>query len=84
MSWKFSWNLTPLFGIYSAAFLLAYVIGMFAAAKVLRTKLGKFSGFAGGALSLVIFLFSGWYMAVPLAVAAIFIISHRKEFFTCR
>ena len=79
-SWAFSIDLNPLLSIPSATFLLVYVIGMFSAAKVLPTRTGRAAGFLGGLLSLFVFLMSGWYMALPLAVTLFFVIRYRKDF----
>ena len=79
-SWAFSIDLNPLLSIPSATFLLVYVIGMFSAAKVLPTRTGRAAGFLGGLLSLFVFLMSGWYMVLPLAVTLFFVIRYRKDF----
>ena len=82
-SWAFSIDLNPLLSIPSATFLLVYVIGMFSAAKVLPTRAGRAAGFLGGLLSLFVFLMSGWYMVLPLAVTAFFLIRYRRDFSNC-
>lgn len=80
LSWFLKWDLKPLLGIPSATFLLVYTIGMLSAAKVLPTKSGRRCGLVSGVLSLGVFVFSGWYMLFPLAVAAYFLIRYRSEF----
>ena len=80
VSWAFSLDLNPLLSIPSATFLLVYVIGMFSAAKVLPTRTGRAAGFLGGLLSLLVFFMSGWYVTLPLAVTAFFVIRYRKDF----
>lgn len=81
MSWYFSWDLKPLIGIPSTTFLFVYSVGMASAARILPTKAGKFSGVLSAVLSGAVFLFSGWYILVPLAITLIFIFIYRNDFF---
>lgn len=71
LSWRFSWELKALLSIPSTTFLMVYIISMVAAAKVLHTKIGKFSAYISAFLSSVVFLFAGWFVVYPLMVMAI-------------
>ena len=80
LSYNFSWNLKSLIGIPSTTFLAVYIISMLAAAKVLPTKIGKLSSYMSAFLSLIVFLFAGWFILYPLIVATlVFCLNRRKE-----
>ncbi|MEG1825320.1 MAG: amino acid permease [Cloacibacillus sp.] len=83
LSWSLKWDLRPLLGIPSATFLMVYAIGMAAAARELPTKAGKACGALSCALSAAVFLFSGWYMLFPIAVALYFFCRYKGEFGAC-
>jgi amino acid efflux transporter len=68
LSYLFSWDLKPLISIPSTTFLAVYIIGMAAAAKVLASKIAKFSALLSVILSSIVFLFSGWYSLFPIIV----------------
>ena len=76
----FSWDLRPLISVPSASFLMVYTIGMFSAAKVLDTSVGKCAGYTSSALTFIVLLFSGWYAALPLLITFVFVLKYRKEF----
>lgn len=80
LSWTMALDLTSLLSVASATFLLAYMIGMFAAARVLPTKVGRCAGLLGGLSSLFIFLMAGRYVLFPLAVSGYFAVRYRNEF----
>jgi amino acid efflux transporter len=79
LSYLFAWDLKPLISIPSTTFLVVYMIGMAAAAKVLTTKTAKFAALLSVVLSGVIFLFSGWYSLFPIVVITTLFLIYRKK-----
>lgn len=78
-SYQFAWDLTPLIRIPCANFLVVYIIGMAASARVLTGKAEKFSAWLSAALSLIVFLFAGWSTLFPIAVMTCAMYLHRRN-----
>lgn len=68
LSYTFAWDLKPLINIPSANFLAVYILGMSAAARILQSAIGKSLAVVSTLLSLIIFLFSGWFVFFPIGV----------------
>jgi amino acid efflux transporter len=79
LSYLLSWDLKPLISIPSTTFLVVYMIGMAAAAKVLTTKTAKFSALLSVILTGVVFLFSGWFSLFPIVVITTLFLIYRKR-----
>lgn len=79
LSQLLSWDLKPLISIPSTNFLAVYMLGMVAAARILPEKIGKFSAWLSAFLSGIVFLFAGWFILFPLAVALIVGYFHRRN-----
>ena len=79
LSYLLTWDLKPLISIPSTTFLVVYMIGMAAAAKVLTTRTAKLSALLSVILSGVVFLFSGWYSLFPIVVITALSLIYRKK-----
>jgi len=73
LSYELSWDLKPLISIPCANFLVVYMLGMVAAARILPNKLGKVSAWISVLLSGSIFLFAGWFTLFPIAISLLVI-----------
>ncbi|MBP2631025.1 MAG: amino acid permease [Firmicutes bacterium] len=69
LSYEFSWDLKALISIPCTNFLVVYMLGMIAAARVLPTLLGKVSAWITALLSFSLFLFAGWFALFPIGVS---------------
>lgn len=71
LSYSLSWDLKPLLGLPCANFLIAYILGMVAASRMLPERIAKASAWISAVLSFGILLFSGWFMLYPLGIIAV-------------
>lgn len=69
LSYTLSWDLKPLISIPCTNFLVVYMFGMFAAARILPNMLGKISAWISALLSFSLFLFAGWFALLPISVS---------------
>ncbi len=74
-----SWDLKPLISIPCANFLLVYILGMISAARILPGKIGKASAWISALLSVIVFLFAGWFVLFPIAVTLVIFCQQRRN-----
>lgn len=70
-SYVLSWDLKALINLPCANFLIVYLLGMLASARILSGKAAKLLAWFSAFVSGIVFLFSGWAILYPLGIAGL-------------